>query len=41
MLPCPAVWRSVFDPGSNPNQVGQGRNYYDNVKVSFVAMPGG
>lgn len=26
------VWRSVFDPGSNPNIDRQGSNYYDNVK---------
>ncbi|KAF6264776.1 hypothetical protein COO60DRAFT_1482567 [Scenedesmus sp. NREL 46B-D3] len=28
----PNVWRSVFDPGSNPNIDRQGSNYYDTVK---------
>lgn len=27
------VWRSVFDPGSNPNISKVGSEYYDNVKV--------
>jgi hypothetical protein len=27
----PNVWRSVFDPGSNPNIDRVGSNYYDTV----------
>jgi hypothetical protein len=29
----PNVWRSVFDPGSNPNTKNVGASYYDTVKV--------
>lgn len=28
----PNVWRSVFDPGSNPNTKNLGASYYDTVK---------
>jgi len=35
----PNVWRSVFDPGSNPNIDKVGSSYYDTVhKVSVMLM---
>lgn len=34
----PNVWRSVFDPGSNPNIDRQGSNYYDKVHDSKSSL---
>jgi hypothetical protein len=35
----PNVWRSVFDPGSNPNIDRQGSNFYDKVHDAKGTAP--
>lgn len=35
------VWRSVFDPGSNPNIDKVGSSYYDTVHKVIVKVGGG